>query len=139
MTKIESAIKKINAGRKPVYWFLSDVENLNSLVPEGKVTNFSADTDSCKFSVDGLGEVGLRVVSKDPENTIKFESEGSVPFRFKLWIQLKDTGNSETAMKLTIAAELNSMMKMVAEKPLKNGLEVIASQLSDHLNKKEDW
>lgn len=138
MTQIESSIKKIYAGRKHVYGFLSDISNYNSLVPDGKVRNFHAETDNCRFTVDGLGEIGVRIVSREPDDTIKFESEGSVPFRFNLWIQLRELDEKATVMKLTVRADLNMVMKMVAQKPMEEGLEVIASQLTDHLNNR-NW
>lgn len=137
MTKFESSNKKICAGRKPVFDFLSDIKNFNGLVSEDKVKDFHAETDSCTFTVDGLGEIGVRVASREPDDTIKFESEGSAPFKFNLWIQLKETEDESTVIKLTLGAELNMMMKALAEKPLKEGIEIIATRLSDHLNKRE--
>lgn len=137
MTKFESSQKKIHARRKPVFGFLSDINNFRSFAPEDKIKNFHAETDRCSFSVDGVGEIGVRIASIEPDDTIKFESEGSKPFKFNLWIQLKAADDKTTVMKLTLGADLNMMMKAVAEKPLKEGIEIIASQLSDHLNKRE--
>lgn len=137
MTKFESAEKHIKASRNNVYDFVSDINNFNTLVPEGKVRNFETENDRCSFRVDGLGQVGVRVVSREPYKYVKFESEGSVPFRFNMWIDLEDADDSTTIMKLTMKADLNMMMKMVAQKPMEEGLEVIASQLSDHLNRRQ--
>jgi carbon monoxide dehydrogenase subunit G len=134
MTTFNSKEKEIRASRKKVYDFITDVNNLNALVPEGKVSNFRADRDSCQFNVDGLGQVGIRVVSREPENNILFESEGSVPFNFDVLINLHETGPGTTIMKIILNANLNMIMKAVANKPLKEGVEVIASELADHLN-----
>lgn len=137
MTKIESTEKLIKANRDHVFNFVSDINNFNTLVPEDKVRDFETEKDRCSFKVDGLGQVGVRVIEKEPGKYVMFESEGSIPFRFNMWIYLEDAGNETTAMKLTLKADLNMMMKMVAQKPMEEGLEVIASQLSDHLNRRE--
>ncbi len=134
MTNFESSLKTIYNNRKPVFGFLSNLSNFRSLLPEGTVKNFQVDNDRCSFSVDGLGNIGVRMVSADPDNKIKFESEGAVPFRFNLLVELEEKGDNITTMKLLFDAELNMMMKMVAQKPIEDGLEMIASKLSDHLN-----
>lgn len=138
MTKFESSVKKVDAAQRPLFGFLSDIDNFSSLVSGYEVKNFHSEKDSCRFTIDGLGEIGVRVVSREPDNTIKFESEGQAPFSFNLWIQLKEAGDNQTAMKLTLKADLNPMMKMMAQKPLSDGLEIIASELTERLNKR-DW
>ncbi len=134
MTTFESSLKTVSVPRKPVFGFLSDIKNFESLVPEGIVKNFVAVKNNCRFDVDGLGEVGVRLAATNPDHTIIYESEGSRPFRFDLIIDLNEQDDQSTLMKLTFRAELNMMMKMMVQKPLEDGLEVIASELVDHLN-----
>ncbi len=137
MTKFESSEKIIKVNRSNVYRFISDINNFNALVPGDTVRDFEVDRDGCRFTVDGLGEVGVRVISREPEKKIMFESEGNVPFRINLLIELEEPDPDATLLKLILEADLNMMMKMVAQTPLENGVEEIASRLSDHLNNRE--
>ena len=137
VTTVQSSEKKINAGREDVYGFISDINNFTSLVPDGKVSNFEAQKDSCRFKAEGLGEVIIRIVSREPRKNVVFESDGSLPFQFNVLIGLEDSGTGATAMKIVLQADLNMIMQAVAKKPLKEGLEVVASQLSEHLNSRE--
>jgi carbon monoxide dehydrogenase subunit G len=137
MTTFKSNDKEINASRKDVYGFVSDINNFMALVPEGKVRDFEAEKDSCRFTVDGLGQVGVRIASSEPENSIMFESEGSVPFNFNVLVDLREKDEGTTIMKIILNADLNMMMKALARKPLKEGVEVIASELADHMNGRE--
>ncbi len=137
VTTFQSSEKKINAGREDVYGFISDINNFTSLVPDGKVSNFEAQKDSCRFKAEGLGEVIIRIVSREPRKNVVFESDGSLPFQFNVLIGLEDSGTGATAMKIVLQADLNMIMQAVAKKPLKEGLEVVASQLSEHLNSRE--
>lgn len=138
MTRFESSARKIDASRKLVFDFLSDIRNFTSLIPEGKVRDFNPEKDSARFRVDGLGEVGVRVISREPWDTIIYGSEGSVPFGFRLLAKLTKNEDGSTLLHLILEADLNVMMKMMAKKPLEEGIEMVASRLSDHLNDR-DW
>jgi carbon monoxide dehydrogenase subunit G len=137
MTNFESSTKTILADRKQVFEFLSDISNFATLVPEGKVRDFESGRDYARFHVDGLGEVGIRIVSENPFDTITFGSEGSVPFKFSLQVNLSGTDPGLTVMNLSMEADLNVMMKMMARKPLEEGIEMVASRLTDHLNSRQ--
>ena len=137
MTIFESSLKTVSVARKPVFGFLSDIKNFENLVPEGIVKNFVAVSGNCRFTIDGLGEVGVRLANVNPDHTIIYESEGSRPFRFHLTINLNEQDDQSTIMKLTFRAELNMMMKMMVRKPLEDGLEMMASELVDHLNSRQ--
>lgn len=134
MTEIRSSEKIIKTERNNVYEFISNINNFSTLVPEEKARDFEADRDSCRFSVDGLGQVGIRVVSREPGKYVVFESEEGIPFQVNLLIELEALGKEGTVMKLTMKADLNVMMKMIARNPMREGLEKAATRLSDHLN-----
>ncbi|MFO7923288.1 MAG: hypothetical protein R6U58_06315 [Bacteroidales bacterium] len=138
MTTFESPVRTIFAKRKAVYEFLSDMGNFDNLVPDGRVRNFEVEKERCRFIVDGLGEVSIRLSSGKPYDTIVFESEGKTPVYFDLLVELDEAGEQSTKMKLTLRAELNMMLKMIAIKPIEEGLEMATSKLSDHLNSL-DW
>ncbi len=137
MTVFESSVKTLKANRKPVHRYLSDLRNFESLIPEGRVRNLEIEGDSCRFTIDGVGEMRVRKVPGNDEGSVRFESENSKPFRFDLSIELVEAAGSNTEMKLVLSAELNMMMKMMARKPLRDGVEMVASILTEELNQKE--
>lgn len=137
MTNFESSTKTILADRKQVFEFLSDINNFATLIPEGKVRDFESGRDYARFHIDGLGEVGIRIVTENPYETITFGSEGSVPFGFSLQVNLSGTDPGLTVMNLSMEADLNVMMKMMARKPLEDGIEMVASRLTEHLNQRQ--
>lgn len=137
MTVFESSPKTIKAGRLPVHRYLSDIRNLQTLVPEDTVRNLVFRGDYFRFTIDGFGEVGVRKVPVSSEEKIRFESDGSRPFRFDLEIELGEMPGGNTEIRLVLSAELSMMMKMMAKKPLQEGVEMAASVLSDELNNKE--
>ncbi len=115
---IESRVGKIQASEQKVYELISDLNNLQNFVPPENVKDFVADTDSCSFSVNNMGTFAMQVVEREPHKLVKIGNGEGMPFKFNLWVQLKSVSETETRVKVTLKAELNAMMKMVAKKPL---------------------
>ena len=131
MSKYTSKTGKINKSDELIYNFLTDFNNLKSVIPSDKVSDFEATEDTCKFNIQGIGQAGLKIIEKESYKLIKITSDGKSPFSFFFWIQLKpvdDSGNT-TAIRLTIDANLNPMMKMMVGKHLQPGIDAIVDKL----------
>jgi carbon monoxide dehydrogenase subunit G len=128
-TKVESKIGKIANSSDKVYNFLSDFRNFSRMIPPDKVKNWQADENSCRFTVDMIGEIGLKVIEKQPNSLIKITGAEGSKFNFNFWIQLKESSPSDSRIKLTIKADLNPMMTMMAKKPLQNFVDTLVDQL----------
>jgi carbon monoxide dehydrogenase subunit G len=128
MTEFISDIKTIPYGNRIVYETLSDLNNLEKLknrIPSDKIEDFTFDSDSCSFSVSPVGKVRFSIIDREPLKTIKLTADQS-PVAVNMWIQLKETGEQETKMKLTIKADLNPFIKPMISKPLQEGIDQIA-------------
>ena len=138
MTTYESDIKTISSGEEVVFGILSDLNNLQKYqehIPlTDKVKNLQFDTDSCSFVVDVFGKVGFRIIEREPSKTIKLTSENA-PFQVDVWIQLKEIAENDTKLKLTMKAELPTMIKMMVDKKLQLGINEIAEILAKALSK----
>jgi len=137
MTTYESDIKTISSNEEVVFGILSDLNNLKKLQENKELTDkakdLQFDADSCSFHVDGFGKVGFIIVEREPFKTIKFAAENT-PVEVNVWVQLKKTTENETAMKLTLKAELPMMIKMMVDKKLKEGINFIAELLAKTLS-----
>jgi carbon monoxide dehydrogenase subunit G len=122
-TKIESRIGRVQSSAERIYSFISNFNNFKQFIPADKVQDFESTEDTCRFSVTGIGKVGLRIIERDPFKTIKITGDGMANQTFIFWIQLMQKEENDTRMKLTIKAELNPMLKMMAQKPLQNFLD----------------
>ncbi|MBR8534723.1 SRPBCC family protein [Carboxylicivirga sediminis] len=132
MTTFESEIKKASHPAEKMFNFLSDFDHFGEVIPKDKINNWQSFGDSCRFSIDPVGEVGLRIVDTEAPKMIKYTAEGKTPFNFFLWIQLKEVAEDDTRVKLTIKADMNPMIKMVASKPIKKFLEVLSDAIANH-------
>ena len=138
MTTYESDIKTISSNEEVVFGILSDLNNLKKIQDNApsteQVKDLQFDTDSCSFAVEGFGRVGFRIIEREPFKTIKLHSE-KAPINVNLWVQLKQRAENDTQMKLTLKAEIPAMIKMMVDKKLKDGINMIADVLANALSK----
>lgn len=132
MSKFESGIKNIPYSQERVYNKLSDLNNLEAIkdkIPEDKMQDMSFDADSISFNVSPVGSVKLNIIEREPFNCVKFQTATS-PVPFTLWVQIVEVSEEESKIKITADVELNPMMKIMVEKPLKEGLEKMADMIA---------
>ena len=132
MTKFESSVKQIHYPVEDVYRNISDLSNLERVrdrVPEDKLNSFSFDSDSVSVNVSPVGDLKLRIIEREENKCVKFETEQS-PLAFNLWIQVLPVSDTESKMKVTVKADIPFMLKGMVSGPLQDGVEKIADALS---------
>ncbi len=139
--KYVSDVKILSWSNDIVYDRLSNLEFLNSLFnPDNleqakqqmgdkadkfNIENFTADRDSCSFTISPVGKIGLRIVERQELKSLKISNDAG-PIDFTIWIQILPVDNFYSKLRLTIHTELNMMMKMMVGKKLKEGINQIA-------------
>ena len=132
MTKFESSVKQIPYPVENVYRNLSDLNNLERVrdrIPEDKLQDFEFDSDSVQVSVAPVGIIKLRIIEREENKCVKFETEQS-PLPFNLWIQVLPVSETESKMKETVKADIPFMLKGMVSGPLQDGVEKIADALA---------
>lgn len=98
------------------------MNNHQQLMPEG-VTNWSSTTDNASFNVQGMIKLAVKIEDRIENKEIKIIPSEKPPFDLELKWTLSPN-NDQTDVNLTISADLNMMMKMMASGPLQ--------KLADH-------
>ena len=132
MADFVSEIKAIPQNDDRIFAMLSDLSNLERIkdrIPQEQIKDFEFDSDSCSFSVSPVGKITFRIVNREPNKTVKFETINS-PLPLFLWIQLKQVGEMDTRMRLTARAELNPIIKPMVSKPLQEAVDRISEALA---------
>jgi len=128
MTRIESENRLIFQSTEKLFKFLTNFNNFETIMPD-KVKEWTATENSCYFSISGIASLGMRIEEKKPFSFILMLDDGDVPFKFDFLIYLEKMSDKEIDVKLVFDADLNTMMKAVAIKPLKDFLEKILDKL----------
>ena len=125
MTRIESDEWVIDKPEKEVFEFLSNCNNLQQLMPE-QVTNWQSTADECSSTIAGMASLGMEIKERNPGQNIRVERKGKAPFDFVMDYQMQSVDAGKTKLKISFDADLNPMLKMMAEKPLRNFLNTLA-------------
>ena len=132
MTKFESSVKQIPYPVEDVYRNISDLSNLERVrdrVPADKVNSFSFDSDSVSVNVAPVGDLKLRIIEREENKCVKFETVQS-PLPFNVWVQVLPVGDTTSKMKVTVQADIPFMLKGMVSGPLQDGVEKIADALA---------
>ncbi len=124
----ESKWQSINAPSQKVYDFLNDLRNLEKLMPD-QIIDYKAEAQKCSFTIKGMTSLSLKVEQSVPEKLIRLVPEGKSPFEFELMAHIKED-DAQTLVKIQLQANLNPMLAMMAKRPLKNLVEIMADKLA---------
>lgn len=161
MAKYESQIKMIASPVDMVYAKLSNLENLRPIIENAQdnealrqklqdagqdpshldqLKDVELTSDRIAVPAGMLGTLALRIIEREENKTIKFETEQS-PIQANMWIQVLPTSEVSayaadgtvvqgTKLRLTLKADLNPMVKMMIGSKLESGIDQFAGMLA---------
>ena len=135
LSKYESRVGRLAYGSKSIFGFITDMRNFKQFIPGDSVSDWQADRESCEFEISPVGKARIKLVDREEFKVVKYEGDGLNNTNFFLWVQLKELAEDDTRVKITIKADLNPMLKMMAAKPIKEFLEKLISGMESF----EDW
>ena len=107
---------------------IGDLNNLKVIMPS-QIEDFKSTATTCSFKMKGMPKLALEIAEKTEFSKISLTAiESQVPFSLDCFITAK---GEQCQVRLEINAELNMMMEMMAEKPLTQFLDVLASKMQN--------
>lgn len=144
MQKYQSETKTLLTSAQQAFEILSNLSNVekalltNSLSMdtqlERHLKKVTFDQDTVRIEVDMAGTVTFKIIEREPYKTIKFQTENA-PIAANLWIQLVEKGYNDTKMRLTIHAEIPTMLKLMVDNKIKSSINKLADAISLSINK----
>jgi hypothetical protein len=128
--QLKSSQVSVKASIKDIVSFLSNAENLWFILPQDKISDFRASTDSCSFKVQGGITISL-VQNGFEENKFYLKSGEKTPFPFDLTVNLTENGLLTDGY-IEFNGELNAFLKMMVEKPLSALFNYMSEKLRSH-------
>ena len=118
MTTIQSHKIELNKPAKEIFDFLADANNHQQLMPSS-IYNWTSTKDDCAFTIQNMAKLELTISERIPNSEIKIIPKVKAPLALDLKWQIEENGANCTAQ-LTINADLNPFIKMMAMGPLTN-------------------
>jgi hypothetical protein len=106
--------------------YMGDFNNFKHLLPEDKINNFECTAEQCSFGIKGLMPLTIKIKERVSKSRITFETTGIAKFVFTLHIHLLN--NQKTNVELE--GDMNPFIKTMAEKPLSELVNTMASKLA---------
>ena len=129
LSYFQSRSGKLSCNAEEVFTFVTDVRNFEQFIPEGSVKNWSADKGSCSFSVSMLGTVSVRLIEEEKYCKVVYHGDALKKNDFSLTLNISDNAKEPAEVKVTLSADLNPMMKMMAVKPINQFLEMLIKEM----------
>jgi carbon monoxide dehydrogenase subunit G len=118
-----------------VYIFVTDIRNFERFIPEGILKNWQADRESCSFEVSMLGEVTLSLSEKELNKKVVFKGDALKKNDFSLLLHISKNNNDLAVVKVSLEADLNPIIKMMAANPVNKFLEKLIGEMESF----RDW
>jgi len=131
----ESRSGKLSCTSEKAFIFVTDIRNFERFVSEGTINNWQAEKESCSFSVSMLGTVTLRIAQKEKFSKVVYNGDALKKNDFELVLHITGNNNTPADVKVTLNADLNPMMKMIAAKPIGQFLEMLINEMENF----RDW
>lgn len=129
MVKIESKKVEIKRNVEFVYEYLSDFTHF-SMVANDKIENFKATQDRCSFTVKGMTDMGLKIISRLPNESITISNDtdvpSSMPLNFLIIFEFERVEPYVTKVVVKMELDANPMIAMMVKKPLEKFVNSLA-------------
>jgi carbon monoxide dehydrogenase subunit G len=125
----ESRTGNLTCSTQQVFTFVSDLRNFERFVPPGTINNWKADKDNCSFTVSMIGSVSVRILKKEEYSEVVYNGDALSKNDFTLRLDILENHDKLAKVKLSLNAELNQMMKMIAAKPITQFLEILIKEM----------
>ena len=132
---IKSDKIQVAAKKNEIRDFLLNCTNYHLLLPEDKISNFTATENQCSFKVQGGISIKLIQDGIDKDGNVLLKSGENSPFPFSLSAKLTEEGQN-TSGEIEFDGELNSFLAMVATKPLQHLFNFMADRLEQQFTSK---
>ena len=114
-----------------VFEFVTDLRNFKQFVPEASINNWQSEKDTCSFNVSMVGSITLRITDKEPFSKVIYNGDALKKNDFTLVLNISNGADDKAVVKVSLAAELNPMLKMVANKPIIQFLELLIREMEN--------
>jgi carbon monoxide dehydrogenase subunit G len=128
MSRIESRIGTVKQPAEKIFTYISNFDHFRSLIPEDRIKDFESSGDSCRFTIDGIGTAGLKMVEKVPHKLIKISSDEKTAFDLILWIQIREVNPGDSRIKITTEVNVSPLIAPMVNKPLQNLVNTLVDQ-----------
>jgi len=135
LTYYESRTGKAECSPSEVFDFITDLRNFGRFVQGDTISDWHAEKESCSFRVSMMGTVSVRLAEKERSTRVTYQGDALSRNDFSIDVIISDDAQESADVRLLLSANLNPVMKMMAEKPVRQFLEKLMHEIESF----SDW
>lgn len=125
----------LSCSQAEAFAFITDMRNFGRFVHEGTISNWHAEKESCRFSVSMLGTVSIRLIEKEMSSKVVYQGDALNTNDFTINVNISGDPEKPAKVNLSLIASLNPVMKMMADKPIRQFMEILMQEIENF----RDW
>lgn len=130
--RLESPVNEVNKPQEKVYAAVNDVDKYKEFMPDA-VGSFKTGEDFgmpwFAFTIGGMPEIKLVRSVAEPYSKVVFATPMGAKISLEVHIEALD--EDRCAVKVAIEADVNPMLRMMVERPLRKFLDDISAKIRE--------
>ena len=137
MKKFTADTLDITATAEQTGSFAHDMRNFANIMPE-QIEQWQADENTCAFNIKNIGRLSMSRGTVDFPFKFEFPATAESKVKFILVLHYRPNARKEAKVFFEIEADINTMMEMMARRPLTNFVNLLTQNLKTHLEAKTE-
>jgi len=129
LSHYQSRPGRLSCNPAEAFAFITDMRNFGRFVNEGSISNWHAEKEACSFSVSMLGTVNVRLIEKEFSTRVIYQGDALSKNDFTIFVEISGGPSAQAEVNLSLSANMNPVMKMMADKPVKQFLEMLMQEI----------
>lgn len=130
--RLESPVSEVNKPQEKVYAAVNDVDKYKEFMPDA-VNSFKTGEDFgmpwFAFTIGGMPEIKLVRSVAEPYSKVVFATP--LGAKISLEVHIEALAEDRSAVKVAIEADVNPMLRMMVERPLRKFLDDISAKIRE--------
>ncbi len=131
MTTYTSRTGNLSCSSVDVFEFVTDITNFKQFIPDQNVEQLKIEKDRCSFYVPGIGEIRVSLAEKEPYSKVVYSGSAPGANYFNLILEITGEMRDKAVVKVTLNAEMNPFLRMMASKPVSRFLETLIDRMEE--------
>jgi len=112
VTTYTSRRGEVPCGDADLYAFLTDMRNLQTVVPAGILTDWVATEDHCSFRIEKVGKISASLSEALPHSVIRYDAVTFLTGKMTIEVSIEYISGMRSAFYLAAGVHMNPIMKM---------------------------
>jgi orotate phosphoribosyltransferase len=117
------------ANQETVFNYIADFRNFSQLIPPDRIDDIEVTENTVKFSLPGLGLVGLKLAGKEPSKKLIIDAIEGTAADFTFRVHIEPHTSDTSKVNLELDANLNMFIEMMAKNPLQQFLNIMIDKM----------